>query len=84
MVDDFLSKKISRNIPNLKTKKENTIRRKNKMTITILGCIGVFLIAALVLLPATQAKAETMKYNYTSQITKMEFTLYPDVKGGIR
>ncbi len=58
--------------------------RKNKMTITILGCIGVFLIAALVLLSATQAKAETMKYNYTSQITKMEFTLYPDVKGGIR
>ena len=54
------------------------------MTITILGCIGVFLIAALVLLSGTQAKAETMKYNYTSQITKIEFTLYPDVKGGIR
>ncbi len=34
--------------------------KKNKMTITILGCISVFLIAALVLLPAKQAKAETL------------------------
>jgi hypothetical protein len=34
--------------------------RKSKMTITILGCIGVFLIAALVLLPVTQAKAEKL------------------------
>ncbi len=37
--------------------------RKNKMTITILGCIGIFLIAALVLLPATQVKAETLVEN---------------------
>jgi hypothetical protein len=57
--------------------------RKNKMTITIMSCIGVLLIATLVLLPATQAKAETMKYNYTSQITKSEYVLYPDVKGHI-
>ena len=57
--------------------------RKSKMTITILGCIGIFFIAALVLLPATQAKAETMKYNYTSQITKFEYVLFPDVKGHV-
>ena len=55
--------------------------RKSKMTITILGCIGIFLIAALILLPATQAKAETMKYDSTSQITKFEYVLFPDVKG---
>ena len=57
--------------------------RKSKMKITILGCIGVLLIAALVLLPAAQAKAETMKYKYTSQVTKVGFTLFPDVKGHV-
>ncbi len=57
--------------------------RKKKMTITILGCIGVFLIAALVLLPATQANAETVKYNFTSQNTKVEYILLPDVKGHV-
>ncbi len=81
LVDDFLSRKITRNIPNLRTKKEETIMRKSIMKTTILGCIGVFLISALVLLPATQAKAETMKYNSTSQITKFEYVLFPDVKG---
>ena len=55
--------------------------RKNKMA--ILGCIGVFLIASLVLLLAKQAKAETMKFKYTSQITKVELTPVPDVKGHI-
>ena len=34
--------------------------KKNKMKITILGVISVFLIGAFVLLPATQAKAETL------------------------
>ena len=29
--------------------------RKNKMTIAILGCIGIFLITALILVPAAQA-----------------------------
>jgi hypothetical protein len=37
--------------------------RKSKMKITILGCISVFLIATLVLLPAKQAKAETLVEN---------------------
>ena len=31
--------------------------KKNKMTITILGCIGIFLITALILFPAGQARA---------------------------
>jgi hypothetical protein len=34
--------------------------RKIKMKITILGCLSVFLIASLVLLPAKQAKAKTL------------------------
>jgi hypothetical protein len=34
--------------------------RKSKMKIAILGCIGIFLIAALILVPATQARAETL------------------------
>ena len=34
--------------------------RKSKMKITILSCISVFLIASLLLLPAKQAKAETL------------------------
>jgi len=57
--------------------------RKSKMTITILGCIGVFLIAALLLIPAAQAGEKTMKYNYTSQVTKLEYILFPDVKGHV-
>jgi hypothetical protein len=57
--------------------------RKSKMTITILGCIGIFLIAALLLVPATQAGAETVKYNYTTQLTKLEWVPLPDEKGHI-
>jgi hypothetical protein len=47
------------------------------------GIIGILLIAAWLLVPATQAKAETMKYKYTSQITKLEYVLFPDVKGHV-
>ena len=57
--------------------------KKSKMTITILGFIGIFLIPALVLVPATQAKAETMKYKYTSQLTKVGYVILPDVKGHV-
>jgi hypothetical protein len=59
-LEDFLSRKITNNTPNLITEKEETIMRKSKMKITILGCIFVFFIASLVLLPAKQAKAETL------------------------
>jgi len=55
--------------------------RKNKMKITILGCIGVFLIAALMLVPATQAGEKTVKYKVASSITKLEKCPVPDVKG---
>ena len=34
--------------------------RKSKIKVAILGCIGVFFIAVLLLLPATQAQAETL------------------------
>jgi hypothetical protein len=37
--------------------------RKNKMTITILGCIGIFTIMSLILLSAKQSKAETLVEN---------------------
>lgn len=57
--------------------------RKSKMTITILGCIGIFIIAVLLIVPATQAKAETVRYKYTTQLTKAEYVLLPDVKGHV-
>jgi hypothetical protein len=57
--------------------------RKRKMTITVLGCIGVFLIAALILVPAAQAGEKTVKYKYTSQLTKLDYVLLPDVKGHV-
>jgi hypothetical protein len=72
-----------RELPILLNKKEKTIMKKNKMTITIWCCIGVFLITALILVPATQTKAETMKYKYTTQATKVEYVIFPDVEGHI-
>jgi hypothetical protein len=83
LVDDFLSRKITRNIPNLKTKKEETIMRKSKMT--ILSCIAIFLIAALILVPATQAGEKTykLKSRVVNSLTKMEFMAAGDVKGHI-
>jgi hypothetical protein len=80
-VDDFLSRKITRKIPKLKAKKEETIMRKNKMTITISSLIGIFLIAALVLVPATLTRAETVKFKLIGPITRIEVVPIPDVKG---
>jgi hypothetical protein len=65
------------------TEKEETIMKKNKITISIWGCIGVFLITVLMLLPATQTKAETMKYKYTTHDTKVETVILPDVEGHV-
>jgi hypothetical protein len=65
------------------TKKEELIMRKNKMTITILGCIGIFLITALMLVPTAQGAEKTVKYNYTTQLTKVEFVVLPDVPGHV-
>ena len=47
------------------------------------GIIGILFIAALLLMPATQASAKTMKFTYTSQVTKLEYVLFPDVKGHV-
>jgi len=57
--------------------------RKSKMKITILGCIGVFLIAALILVPAAQAGEITSKHKIASYIVKMEVVPVPDVKGHV-
>jgi hypothetical protein len=78
-MDEFLSRKITKNIPNLKTKKENTIMKKNKMKITILGCISISLIVTFILVPATKAGAKTIKGKVTSYITKVEVVPVPDV-----
>jgi hypothetical protein len=59
--------------------------RKSKMTITIMGCIGVFLIAALILVPATpaMAKKEKFKGRHITQITKIHVFKVGDVEGHI-
>lgn len=57
--------------------------RKNKMTITILGCIGIFLITALILVPAAQAGEITSKHKIVAPITKIEVIPVPDVKGHV-
>ena len=56
---------------------------KNKITITIWGCIGVFLIAALMLVPAAQAGGKTVKYKIAAPITKMEVVPIPDAQGHV-
>jgi len=57
--------------------------RKNKMTIAILGCIGIFLITALILVPTAQAGEITSKHKIASYIVKMEVIPVPDVKGHV-
>ncbi len=52
--------------------------RKSKMT--ILGCIGIFLIAALILVPAAQAGEKPIKYRIINRTTKMEWLPVPDVE----
>ena len=57
--------------------------KTSRMNITILGCICVSLIAALILLPATKVRAETVKYNYTTNHSRVEWVPIPDEKGHI-
>jgi hypothetical protein len=57
--------------------------KKSKMNITILGCICVSLVAALILLPATQAKAENMKYKVVNHLIDLGWSPVGDVKGHI-
>ncbi len=54
--------------------------KKSRMTITILSCIGFFLIAALILVPAAQAGKVTRKIRITSYITKVEVVPVTDVE----
>jgi len=44
------------------------------------GIIGILLIAALLLLPATQAKAKTVKYKIIAPLTRVEWIAVPDVE----
>jgi len=44
------------------------------------GIIGILLIAALLLLPATQAVAKTVKYKIIAPLTKFEWIVVPDVE----
>ena len=53
--------------------------KKNKMTIAILGCIGIFLISALILVPAAQAGEITSKHKIAAPIIKIEVVPVPDV-----
>ena len=57
--------------------------RKNKMTIAILGCIGIFLITALILVPATQAGEITSKHKIAAYIIKIEVVPVSDMKGHV-
>ena len=47
------------------------------------GIIGILFIAALLLLPAPQAEAKTVKFKVTGPLTKVEWIAVPDVKGHV-
>jgi len=53
------------------------------MKTTVVGCIGIFLITTLIILPAAQAKEITSKHKIAAPITKMEVVPVPDVKGHV-
>jgi len=54
--------------------------KKRKMTITVLGCMGIFLIAAFVLMPSVQAGEETFKYKVVSHTTKVKVSSGKDLR----
>ena len=64
-----------------------TTRIMSKKTFASWCLMGTLLIAVWLLVSATQAKAETMKYNWkyncTSQTTKLEYVVLPDVEGHV-
>ena len=45
------------------------------------GIIGILFIAALLLMPATQAEAKTVKYKIIGPLTRVERIAVPDVEG---
>jgi len=44
------------------------------------GIIGILFIAALLLMPATQAEAKTVKYKIIAPLTRVEWIAVPDVE----
>jgi len=58
-------------------------RIENKKTIAKWCLTGSLLIMAWVLMPATQARAETVKIKYSTQFTKREVVPVPGEKGHI-
>jgi hypothetical protein len=57
--------------------------KKGKVTVSFLGIIGILLIAVWLLVPSIQAEAKTMKFKYTSQLTRVELAPVPDVEGHV-
>ncbi len=59
--------------------------RKRKVTNTVLGVIGILIIAALLLVPATQARAKSEKVEgrAITQITKIHVIKVGDVDGHV-
>ena len=59
--------------------------RKRKVTNTVLGVIGILIIAALLLVPATQARAKSEKVEgrAITQITKVHVIKVGDVDGHV-
>jgi hypothetical protein len=73
---------------NPRTKKEGRIMatvKGKKKTVTIWGFVGILVIMAWLLMPVTQAAAETkiVKYKVTNYITKMEVIPVFDVEGHV-
>ena len=57
--------------------------RKSKMKITILGCIVLFLIVTLLLLPTAQAGEKAVKCKLISQTPRIDVIPVPDMKGHV-
>jgi hypothetical protein len=55
--------------------------KKSKVTVSFLGIIGILLIATLLLVPATQARAETVKFRVVNYLVKVEWSPVGDVEG---
>lgn len=56
---------------------------KSKQCVAIVRLFSMLLITAWLLVPVTPAQAETVKYTYTSQLTKVEWILVGDEKGHV-
>ena len=53
---------------------------RGKRLVAILGLLSILLIAALLLLPATQAVAKTVKFKIVAPLTRVEMIAVPDVE----